>query len=43
MASNTQKKKRVRKAKAVPNRNNLKIDQKRIEKNLEILDKLASA
>ena len=43
MASNTQKHKRVRKAKDVPNKNNLKLDQARIQKNLEIIRKLTSA
>jgi hypothetical protein len=43
MASNSQKTKRVRKAKAVPNRNNLKLDQERIEKNVAIIRKLTSA
>jgi len=42
MASKTKKTKAARKRKSKPNKGNLKKDQKRIERNLEILKELAS-
>ncbi len=42
MASNSKKTKRIRSRKAKPNRRNLKADQKRIQRNAEILKELAS-
>ncbi len=41
MASKTKKAKAIRKWKKKPNKGNLKADQKRIQKNLEILRELA--
>lgn len=43
MASKTQKIKKIRKRKAKPNRVNLKTQQKRVEHNLEVLEKVAEA
>jgi hypothetical protein len=42
MASNSKKTKSIRYRKAKPNRRNLKADQKRIQRNAEILKELAS-
>jgi hypothetical protein len=42
MASNTQKSKRVRKAKKKPNKSNLKADIKRTERIRQILKELAA-
>jgi hypothetical protein len=42
MASNTQKAKKVRKAKKKPNKGNLKTDMKRTERNRQILRELAA-
>jgi len=42
MASNTQKKKKVEKNKAKPNKANRKADVKRTQKNREILKQLAA-
>lgn len=39
MASNTTRTKRIRSAKNKPNKTNLKVDMKRITKNLEVLKK----
>ena len=41
MASKTKKTKRIRDRKKRPNKSNLKVDMKRIQKNLEILRNLA--
>ena len=41
MASNSKKTKNIRARKAKPNRRNLKADQKRIQRNAEILKELA--
>ena len=41
MASNTQKRKKIMKNKAKPNKANLKTDAKRTQKNSEVLKKLA--
>ncbi len=42
MASNTKKAKSIKKRKMKPNKANLKADQKRIQRNAEILRELAS-
>lgn len=42
MASNSKKTKRIRHRKAAPNKRNLKADQKRLQRNTEILKELAS-
>jgi hypothetical protein len=42
MASNTQKRKKITKNKAKPNKANLRADAKRLERNREILKQLAS-
>ena len=41
MASNTQKTKRIRKAKKKPNKSNLKADMKRTERTRQVLRELA--
>ncbi len=42
MASNTQKRKKIMKNKAKPNKANLRADAKRTQKNREILKQLAA-
>ena len=42
MASNTQKRKKIKKWKAAPNKANLRADAKRTQKNREILKQLAA-
>jgi len=42
MASNTQKRKKITKNKAKPNKANLRADAKRMQKNREILKQLAA-
>jgi len=42
MASNTQKRKKITKNKAKPNKANLRADAKRMHKNREILKQLAA-
>jgi len=42
MASNTQKRKKIKKWKSVPNKANLRADAKRMQKNREILKQLAA-
>jgi hypothetical protein len=43
MASKTQKTKKVRARKARPNKTNVKTNQKRLDRNLEVLEKISAS